>query len=90
MTDVDRFGTLGLSHFWQPYGQAGFQGAGKGPLSPTLTMQLFLINLGFDFGKMLTLTAGFGFFSNYLMDENKLLLGPQLKFGANFEIFSLM
>jgi len=90
ITDVDRFGSLGLFHFWQPYAQAGFQGAGRGPLSPTLTMQLFPLNLGFDVGRFLTLTAGFGVFANYLMDDNRLLLGGQATFGANFKIFSLI
>jgi hypothetical protein len=90
ITDVDRLGSLGFFHFWQPYAQAGFQGAGTGPLSPTLTMQLFPINLGFDVGRALTLTAGAGFFTNYQMDKNQLLLGPQFTFGANFKIFSLM
>jgi hypothetical protein len=69
ITDVDRFGSLGLFHFWQPYAQAGFQGAGRGRLSPTLTVQLFPLNLGFDIGRFLTLTAGAGIFANYLMDE---------------------
>jgi hypothetical protein len=90
ITDVDRFGSLGLFHFWQPYAQAGFQGAGRGRLSPTLTAQLFPLNLGFDIGRFLTLTAGAGLFANYLMDDNRLLLGPQATFGANFKIFSLL
>jgi hypothetical protein len=88
ITDVDSLGSLGLFHFWQPYAQAGFQGAGTGPLSPTLTMQLFPINLGFDVARFLTLSVGFGGFANYLMDDNKLILGGQLTFGANFKIFS--
>jgi hypothetical protein len=89
ITDVDRFGQLGLFHFWQPYAQAGFQAAGTGPLTPTLTAQFFPLNLGFDIGRHLTLTAGAGVFANYTMDDNRLLLGGQVTFGANFKIFSL-
>jgi len=89
ITDVDRFGQLGFFHFWQPYAQAGFQGAGTGPLTPTLTAQFFPLNLGFDIGRFLTLTAGAGLFANYTMDDNRLLLGGQVTFGANFKIFSL-
>jgi hypothetical protein len=89
LTDVDRLGALGAFHFWQPYAQAGFQGAGTGPLSPTLSMQFFPINLGFDIGRVVTLNLlGAGVIANYLMDANRLLLGGQLSFGANFKIFS--
>jgi hypothetical protein len=97
LTDVDRFGAAGDFHFWQPYAQAAFQGtgfqgagvSGPGSFSPTIGLTVFPINLGFDIGKFLTLTAGAGLSGNYLMDENRLLLGGQITFGANFKIFSL-
>jgi peptidoglycan hydrolase-like protein with peptidoglycan-binding domain len=60
LTDVDRFGTLGAFHYWQPYAQAGFQFMGLGNPRPSLTANIFPINLGLDIGDLLTVNMAGG------------------------------
>lgn len=59
ITDVDRFGALGLFHWWQPYAQLGIQHV-QNSFSPVITGNLFPVNLGFDVNKSLTISVAGG------------------------------
>ncbi|HTS24345.1 MAG TPA: peptidoglycan-binding domain-containing protein [Bryobacteraceae bacterium] len=55
ITDVDRFGKLGLFHWWQPYAQVGFQYDNFVGPKPSLTANLCPVNLSLDIKEWLTL-----------------------------------
>jgi hypothetical protein len=81
LTDVDRFGALGLFHYWQPYAQAGFSISGPGDPQPTITGSLFPVNLGFDAGDLLTVSVGTGLAINLDIQKMRVQAGPQFTFG---------
>ncbi len=84
LTDVDRFGAVGgIFHYWQPYAQIGAQVSTGADVNPTITGNLFPINLGLDVGDSLTLTAGAGLTFGFNPLSGRGSLGPQFTFGAN-------
>jgi peptidoglycan hydrolase-like protein with peptidoglycan-binding domain len=80
-TDVDRFGALGMFHWWQPYGQIGAQIQGPGDAHPTIAGGVFPFNLGLDLGTNLTLQAAGGFVFGLDLATGQATAGPQLTFG---------
>ena len=78
LTDVDRFGKLGMFHYWQPYAQLGAQGQGPGPTKPSLTANLYPVNLGFDIGDNLTVAIGGGLAAVLDLQTGKVTAGAQL------------
>ena len=85
LTDVDRFGTLGAFHFWQPYAQAGFQFTGLGNPQPTLTANLFPINLGLDIGDFMTLNMAAGMALNMDLGTGRVTAGMQMTGGLTIK-----
>jgi peptidoglycan hydrolase-like protein with peptidoglycan-binding domain len=85
LTDVDRFGTLGAFHYWQPYAQAGVQFTGLGNPSPQLTANLFPINLGLDLGDFLTLNMAGGMALTMDLGTGRVQAGFQMAAGLTLK-----
>ncbi len=85
ITDVDRFGTLGAFHFWQPYAQAGFQFTGMGNPQPTLTANIFPVNLGLDLGNYLTVNVAGGLALTMDLGTGRVQAGLQLTTGLTLK-----
>jgi hypothetical protein len=88
ITDVDRFGSAGIFHWWGPYSQLGISlFTGRDP-NPTITGSVVPFNFGLDLGDHLTLTlncgATFGFnpISGVGMFGGQCGAGANVKFGA--------
>ena len=86
LNDVDRFGTLGLFHYWGPYAQIGFQAFSPGNPQPALTANLFPVNLQFDVGDVLTVQLGGGLAATLDVQTGRVTAGPQLTFGLSFKL----
>ena len=86
LTDVDRFGALGAFHWWQPYAQAGVQISGVGNPQPSLTANLFPINLGLDAGELLTINFGAGLALVLDLDSGRAQAGFQLTTGLTLKL----
>ena len=86
LTDVDRFGTLGQFHFWQPYAQLGPQFSGPGDPHPTLSLSLFPVNLGLDAGDILTIGLGAGFAASLDLQTGRVQAGGQLTVGISLKL----
>jgi hypothetical protein len=86
ITDVDRFGSLGAFHWWQPYAQAGVQVVGADNLRPSLTGSLFPINLGLDIGERLTLSAGAGVAFTMDLGTGNVQTGLQISGGLTLKL----
>jgi hypothetical protein len=84
ITDVDLLGALGGFHWWQPYAQIGFQVSTGSDINPTITGNLFPINLGLDAGS-LTLNAGAGLAFGFNPISGVGKVGAQLSFGVNIK-----
>lgn len=76
ITDVDRFGSLGFFHWWQPYAQIGLQNT-PGMFRPVLTGNFFPVNLGFDINKSLSVNIGGGLALTYDPQTGLVQAGPQ-------------
>lgn len=85
LTDVDRFGTLGAFHYWQPYAQAGFQFMGLGNPSPQLTANIFPVNLGLDLGDFLTLSMAGGMALTLDLNTGRVQAGFQMTAGLTIK-----
>lgn len=86
LTDVDRFGKLGFFHFWQPYAQIGVQFSGPGDPQPSLTANLFPVNLGFDIvDNVLTASVGAGLALTLALQQFRVQAAPQLTFGLSLQ-----
>jgi peptidoglycan hydrolase-like protein with peptidoglycan-binding domain len=85
LTDVDRFGTLGAFHYWQPYAQAGIQFTGLGNPSPALTANLFPINLGLDLGDFLTVNMAGGVALTMDLNTGRVQAGFQMTAGLTLK-----
>jgi len=86
LTDVDRFGSLGAFHWWQPYAQAGFQISGLGNPQPTLTAGLFPVNLGLDAGDILTVNFAGGMALNLDLNTGRVQAGAQFSAGLTLKL----
>jgi hypothetical protein len=86
LTDVDRFGSLGAFHYWQPYAQAGFQFMGLGNPQPSLTGNLFPVNLGLDIGDVLTVNLAGGLALTMNLQNGQVLAGPQFTAGITLKL----
>jgi hypothetical protein len=84
-TDVDRFGKLGMFHYWQPYAQVGIQGQGPGAPNLALTASLFPVNLGLDVGDNLTIAFGAGLAASIDLKTGTVVAGPQANFGLTLK-----
>jgi len=85
LTDVDRLGALGMFHLWQPYAAIGFQFSGLGNPQPSLTGNLFPINLGLDIGDSLTLSFGAGLALTLDLRSGLVQAGPQITSGLSLK-----
>lgn len=85
-TDVDRFGKLGMFHYWQPYAQVGIQGQGPGAPNLALTASLFPVNLGLDIGDNLTIAFGGGLAASIDLKTGAVMAGPQANFGLTLKL----
>ena len=86
LTDVDRFGSLGAFHYWQPYAQAGFQFMGLGNPKPSLTGNLFPVNLGLDIGSLLTVNLAGGLAFTMDLESGKVQAGLQITGGLTLKL----
>ena len=86
LTDVDRFGSLGAFHWWQPYAQVGFQFSGLGNPQPTLTGSLFPVNLGLDVGELLTVSFAGGLALNLDLRSGQVQAGTQFSAGLTLKL----
>jgi Putative peptidoglycan binding domain len=86
LTDVDRFGSLGAFHWWQPYAQAGFQFMGRGNPQPALTANVCPVNLGLDIGNVLTVTLADGLALTMDLNGGPMQAGNQLSAGLNLKL----
>jgi len=86
LTDVDRFGSLGLFHYWQPYAQVGFQFSGLGRPQPALTGNLFPVNLGLDIGDNLTVNFAGGLAFTLDLQSGAVQAGLQLSAGLSLKM----
>jgi hypothetical protein len=86
LTDVDRFGSLGVFHWWQPYAQAGFQISGLGNPQPTLTAGLFPVNLGLDAGDVLTVNFAAGLALSLDLQTGRVQAGAQFSAGLTLKL----
>ncbi|MGA2348128.1 MAG: peptidoglycan-binding domain-containing protein [Candidatus Sulfotelmatobacter sp.] len=85
LTDVDRFGTLGAFHFWQPYAQAGVQFMGLGNPRPSLAANLFPVNLGLDIGDVLTVMVAGGLALTMDLGTGRVQAGMQFTAGLTIK-----
>lgn len=88
LTDVDRFGTLGAFHYWQPYAQAGFQFMGMGNPKPSLTASLVPLNLGLDVSDFLTVNLAGGMAFTLDLTTGQVQAGWQFSAGLTFKFGS--
>ncbi|HEX3880816.1 MAG TPA: peptidoglycan-binding domain-containing protein [Bryobacteraceae bacterium] len=86
LTDVDRFGQLGMFHYWQPYAQLGVQMQGPGAPNPALTGALYPFNFGLDVGDLLTIAFGLGLAATVDLKSGQVVAGPQANFGLTFKL----
>jgi hypothetical protein len=86
LTDVDRLGPLGFFHFWQPYAQIGAQISGPGDPQPTITGNLFPVNLGLDVGDLLTVGLGTGLAFSLDLRTMNVQVAPQVTFGISLKL----
>jgi hypothetical protein len=86
LMDVDRFGKLGMFHYWQPYAQLGAQISGPGDPHPTLSAGVFPVNLGLDVGDVLTIGLGAGFAASVDLQTGEAKAGVQLMTGLSLKL----
>jgi hypothetical protein len=76
ITDVDRFGSLGLFHFWQPFAQLGGENTSKA-FRPVIKGGAFPVNLGFDVSKNVSLTVTGGVAFTYDPENGRVTAGVE-------------
>jgi hypothetical protein len=86
LTDVDRFGSLGWFHYWQPYAQIGAQFSGPGNPQPSITGNLFPVNLGVDLGDNLTVSLGGGPAFTWNLNSGQVQTGLQVSGGISLKL----
>jgi hypothetical protein len=86
LTDVDRFGQLGMFHYWQPYAQLGAQMQGPGAPNTALTGAIYPFNFGLDVGDLLTIAFGLGLAATVDLKSGQVTAGPQANFGLTFKL----
>lgn len=86
LTDVDRFGVLGSFNYWQPYAQIGVQFSGPGNPLPSITGNLFPVNLGLDIGDLLTVNLGGGLAFTMDLQSGEVQAGLQVSSGITLKL----
>ena len=69
-TDVDRWGSLGMFHFWQPYAQLGGENTSKS-FRPVVKGGIYPVNLGFDINDNVSISVAGGVAFTYDPDNGR-------------------
>jgi hypothetical protein len=86
ITDVDRFLHIGPLHLWQPFAQVGVQIMGLRSQQPSLTAQLFPLNVGIDINDILSVSLQGGMAANISLQTGRVTVGAQVLGGITFKL----